>query len=283
MARGNYHFLVNALPEFSDRAAERVAEIRALIEANLGAEELQAFHYLLYRNDNKNLLKLMRKRDGIMPATTAAHFYEPAVFSFEDLDDMLISAYQGEFAIPQYLQQFLDEEPHAGWRVRERENRLLELYYEAGTQFPQEFICSMFLFKRDLKNILLALNARTHNFKITRITLGDYDLPAQLAASTQTDFGLGGVYEYIPQLMNLLADGKLFELEKTIDRLLLDHCASIVGENMFTLNYVLYYFLELSFRHRWSVLSSEKGARALDELIADVVRSAERPLEGAYA
>lgn len=283
MSSVNYHFLVNALPELADRATERLAEIRSLIEANLDDASVQAFHYLLYRNDNKNLLKLMRKRDGILPAPTAAHFYEPAVFSFEDLEDMLISAYEGEAAIPAYMQAFLDEEKHAGWTVRERENRLLHLYYEAGTEYPQEFIRSMFLFKRDLKNILLALNARAHNFKITRITLGDYDLSTQVATSTQPDFGLAGVHEYIPALMNLLNEGKLLELEKEIDRLLLAHCATLVGEDMFNLNYVLYYFLELSLAHRWSVLSPEKGARALDELVADVIRSAARPREGVYA
>lgn len=278
-----YHFLVNALPDLTDRATERLAEIRSLIEANLEGEAEQAFYYLLYRNDNKNLLKLMRKRDGILPAPTAMHFYEPAVFSFEDLEDMLISAYEGEAAIPDYMVAFIDEEKHAGWTVRERENRLLQLYYEAGTEFPQEFIRSMFLFKRDLKNIMLALNARMHNFKITRITLGDYDLTTQVATSTQPDFGLAGVHEYIPVLINLLHAGKLVELEKEIDRLLLEHCASLVGEKLFNLNYVLYYFLELSLAHRWSVLSPEKGARALDELVADIIRSAERPVEGAFA
>ncbi len=283
MSSVNYHFLVNALPELADRATERLSEIRSLIEANLDDESLQAFHYLLYRNDNKNLLKLLRKRDGILPAPTAAHFYEPAVFRFEDLEDLLISAYEGEAAVPGYMLTFLDEEKHAGWTVRERENRLLHLYYEAGTEFPQEFIRSMFLFKRDLKNILLALNARSHNFKITRITLGDYDLTAQLATSTQADFGLTGAHEYLPLLSTLLGDGRLIDLEKEIDHLLLAHCATLVGENMFQLNYVLYYFLELSLAHRWAILSPEKGSRALDELVEDVIRSAERPVEGAYA
>jgi len=283
MGNVNYHFLVNALPELSDRATERLSEIRLLIEDNLDVEGVEAFRYLLYRNDNKNLLKLMRKRDGILPATSAAHFYEPAVFRFEDLEDMLISAYEGEAEIPGYMMAFLDEEKHAGWKVRDRENRLIELYYDEGTQFPQEFIRSMFLFKRDLKNILLALNARMHNFKVTRITLGDYDLPVQLATSTQSDFGLAGVYEYIPQLTALLTEGNLIGLEKTIDRLLLEHCATLVGEKIFSLNRVLYYFLDLSFAHRWSVLSNEKGAQALEELVADVIRTAERPLEGAFA
>lgn len=283
MARVNYHFLVNALPEPGAQATENVADVRALIEANLDSEGLAAFRFLLYRNDNKNLLKLLRKRDGILPAPTAAHFYQPAVLTFEDLEDMLIGAYGGSAEIPVYMQQFLDEEKRAGWQVRERENRLLELYYEAGTTFSQEYIRGMFLFKRDLKNIMLAMNARREKFKITRITVGNYDLPAALAGATQTDFGLSGSYEYIPVLHSLLESGDLLGLERRIDELLLAHCADIAGEDLFCLNHVLHYFLGLSLRYRWSLLGPDKGARALDVLIEDAVRSAGKPLEGAYA
>lgn len=278
MAESNFHYLVNALPDPVDMEADELDAVRQLIEDNLDEAETSAFRYLLYRNDNKNLLKLLRKRDGILPRT-AGHFYTPAVFTFEDLDDMLIDAYEDEAVIPEYLNQFLSEEKNSGWTVRERENRLLELYYDAGIRHPQEFIRSMFLFKRDLKNVLLALNARMQGFKITRITVGDYDLPAALAASTQTDFGLAGVHEYIPQLAQLLVDGRLVELEQTLDTLLLDHCATLTRGEIFSLNYVLYYFLELSLKHRWRALTPDKGARALNELLDDIIRTAGQPVE----
>ncbi|MFZ5630081.1 MAG: DUF2764 family protein [Spirochaetota bacterium] len=276
MSDTNFHFLVNALPEVATLAADEIDEVRDLIESNLDAESLQAFRFLLHRNDNKNLLKLMRKRDGILPKM-ADRFNTPAVFSFEDLDDMLIDAYEDEAEIPGYLAEFLQEERHSSWSVRERENRLIDLYYEAGTRYPQEFIASMFRFKRDLKNILLALNARMQGFKVARITVGDYDLPAALALSTQADFGLSGVYEYIPQLVALLSEGQLVELEHQLDDLLLAHCRTLVGENIFTLNYVLCYFLDLTLRHRWHELTPEKGARALSETVQEIIRTAGRP------
>ncbi|AFM14169.1 DUF2764 family protein [Turneriella parva] len=278
MAESNFYFLVNALPDPTDLEAGELEAVRLLIEDNLNQTETHAFRYLLYRNDNKNLLKLLRKRDGILPRT-ASHFYTPAVFTFEDLDDMLIDVYAGEVIVPEYLDQFLNEEKHAGWTVRERENRLLELYYDAGICHPQEFIRSMFLFKRDLKNVLLALNARRQGFKITRITVGDYDLPVALAASTQADFGLGGEHDYLGQLAHLLAEGKLVELEQTIDELLLTHCAALVRGEIFSLNFVLYYFLDLSLRHRWRALTPDQGARALGDLVEDIIRTAGEPAE----
>lgn len=278
MADTNFHFLVNALPEVATLAADEIDEIRYLIESNLDAESLRAFRFLLHRNDNKNLLKLMRKRDGVLPKM-ADRFNTPAVFSFEDLDDMLIDAYEDEAEIPGYLSEFLREERHSSWSVRERENRLIDLYYEAGTRYPQEFISSMFLFKRDLKNILLAINARMQGFKVTRITVGDYDLPAALAISTQSDFGLSGDYEYIPQLVAYLNEGRLVELEHLLDELLLDYCQQLVGDSIFSMNYVLYYFLELSLRHRWHELTPEKGARALSETVQEIIRTAGQPLK----
>ena len=276
MAETNFHFLVNALPDVASLAADEIDEVRYLIESNLDHESLRTFRFLLYRNDNKNLLKLMRKRDGILPKM-ADRFNTPAVFSFEDLDDMLIDAYEDEAEIPGYLAEFLQEERQSNWAVRERENRLVDLYYEAGTCYPQDFISAMFLFKRDLKNILLALNARMQGFKVARITVGDYDLSAALASSPQADFGLAGVYEYIPQMAAYLNEGRLVELEHLLDDLLLDHCATLVGDSIFTLNYVLYYFLELSLRHRWHELTSEKGARALSETVQEIIRTAGQP------
>jgi len=190
---------------------------------------------------------------------------------------MLIDAYEDEAEIPDYLAEFLQEERQSSWPVRERENRLIDLYYEAGTRYPQEFISAMFRFKRDLKNILLALHARMQGFKVARITVGDYDLPAALAGSTQADFGLAGVYGYIPQMAAFLNEGRLVELEHLLDDLLLDHCATLVGDSIFALNYVLYYFLELSLRHRWHELTPEKGARALSETVQEIIRSAAQP------
>ena len=275
MTKTNFHFLVNALPEVTGLAVDELSAIRSLIEENLDIPSIEAFRYLLYRNDNKNLIGLLRKRDGILPRT-AVYFHTPAVFSFEDLDDLIIDAYEGEAQVPEYLLHFLAEEKKASWTVRQRENYLLELYYEAGTTYPQEFIREMFIFKRDLKNIMLALNARAQGFKITRITVGDYDLPTALARATQADLGLTGVYEFIPLLAELLSAGKLVELERQLDTLLLGHCATLTRGNIFSLNYVLYYFLELSLSHRWHILTPEAGERALEELVDDIIRTAVR-------
>jgi len=81
MAETNFHFLVNALPDVATLAADEIDEVRYLIESNLDPASLRAFRFLLHRNDNKNLLKLMRKRDGILPKM-ADRFNTPAVFSF---------------------------------------------------------------------------------------------------------------------------------------------------------------------------------------------------------
>lgn len=279
MIKQKYQFLVNALPDIGDAAAGNLNEIRFFIEENLDPTDHMAFHFLLFRNDNKNLLKLMRKRDGILPRT-AVHFYAPAFFSFEDLDDLLIGEYSDDAEIPEYMQQFLAEEKNSGWKVRDRENRLLELYYEAGLCFRQPFIRDMFLFKRDLKNIVLALNARMHHFKISRITIGDDDVSTALASASQPDFGLGGSHEYVSRLSELLKQGNLRGLEEATDTLLLDYCASITGENIFSLNYILYYFLSLSLRHRWLSLSHEQGGLALGQIIEDIVHTAGTPAVG---
>lgn len=276
MIKTDFYFLVNALPDITTLDADAINEVRLLIEANLHGNDIEAFRFLLYRNDNKNLLNLMRKRDGILPKM-AERFYTPAVFSFEDLDDMLIDEYDDDAHIPDYLAAFLSEEKNASWSLRERENRLIELYYEAGVLYPQEFIRTLFVFKRDLKNIMLALNARMQGFKITRVTIGEYDLPSLLAASSQTDFGLSGVHEYIPELLRLLEEAKLVELEHLLDKLLLQYGSSLAEKNIFSLNYVLHYFLELMLLHRWHRLTPQQGAECLEQTMEEIIRMAGRP------
>lgn len=281
MPRTNFYFLVNALPDITTLDSDAIGEVRLLIEENLHGDDLKAFRFLLHRNDNKNLLNLMRKRDGILPKM-AERLYTPAVFSFEDLGDMLIDEYDDDAEIPDYLAQFLSEEKNASWSLRERENRLIELYYEAGIHYSQEFIRALFLFKRDLKNIMLALNARTQGFKIARVTIGEYDLPPALAASSQADFGLAGVHEYIPELLHLLEEAKLVELEHLLDRLLLQHCSSLAEKNIFSLNYVLHYFLELMLLHRWHDLTPQQGAMCLEQTMEEIIRMAGRPFNGEF-
>ncbi len=277
MTDRNYYYLINSLPDADDAAADRLEEIRELIEENLHPTDLETFRFLLHRNDNKNLLRLFRKRDGILPKTPV-HFYAPAVFSFEDLDDMLIDTYAGTAELPQYMRDFLESEKEAPRGVRDRENFLLTLYYEAGLNFSHRFIRSMFAFKRDLKNIVLALNARMHGFKVMRVTVGDYDLSAALAASELQDFGLAGTHPYVHEIRELLAAGKLSALERLIDSLLLQHCSALPDTETFSLDQILLYYLDLSLRHRWRQLSPEKGARVLDELITGILRDASVPV-----
>lgn len=280
MTDKKYYYLINSLPDAGDITSEKLAEVRELIEVNLQAEDLKTFRFLLYRNDNKNLLKLLRKRDGIMPKT-GVHFYAPAVFSFEDLDDMLIDAYSGEAPLPAYLRQFLDDERAEPRTLRERENHLLNLYYEAGLEFSHRFIRSLFTFKRDLKNIVLALNARLHGFKIMRVTVGDYDLAEALARSEKSDFGVAGTHAYVNEIHELLQLGKLVALEQLIDRLLIDHCSALPRTESFSLDQILLYFLNLSLRHRWHLLSHEKGSAHLDALVEGILRDASNPMREA--
>jgi hypothetical protein len=280
MTGKNYYYLINSLPDAREISSEKLEEVRELIEINLHPKDLETFRFLLYRNDNKNLLKLLRKRDGIMPKSDV-HFYAPAVFSFEDLDDMLIDAYSGDAPLPAYLQQFLEDERTAPRALRERENHLLNLYYEAGLEYAHDFIRSLFAFKRDLKNIVLALNARLHGFKITRVTVGDYDLAEALARSEKSDFGVAGTHAYVNEIHELLQLGKLVALEQLIDRLLIDHCSQLPRTESFSLDQILLYFLNLSLRHRWHLLSPEKGSAHLDALVEGILRDASNPMREA--
>ncbi len=270
-----YPYLVSGLPDPDGRYPEILAEILE----ELHPDDREVLRFLLFRNDNKNLLKLLRFRDGISTHDNV-QFHSPAVFSFAELENMLIGEYDGDIPLPAYLLQFLEEESAGGWTVRERENRLLQLYYREGIRHHNEFIRNMFLFKQDLKNILLALNARLEGFKIERITIGNYDLPAQLQVSAAADFGLSAEYPFISTLAELLQSDRLLELEHEVDRILLSYCEEMVKLQPFSLEYILFYVLGLGMRYRWQALNDRDGERVLDTITQGILRRAGIPTPG---
>ena len=65
------------------------------------------------------------------------------------------------------------------------------------------------------------------------------------------------------------------------DRLLIDHCSQLVRTESFSLDQILLYFLNLSLRHRWHLLSPEKGSAHLDALVEGILRDASNPMREA--
>ncbi|MCB1200882.1 MAG: DUF2764 family protein [Leptospiraceae bacterium] len=273
-----YYYLVSGLPEINEESAANISRIKMEIEEQLDSYDAIAFRFLIFKNDNKNLLQFLRQRDGI-EAEPGTDFFVPANFSFEDLENLIIDAYDSEYSVPEYIEQFLEELKNEKYTLRERENRLLQLYYEAGIEYPNRFISQYFLFKRDLKNIILTLNAKMANFKSERIVIGDYDLAKDLFIAQGRDLGLSKVYDYVNTLADKLLNRELVDLELEIDNIVFSFLNENFDENGFHLEAVLIWFLKLASFSRWNQLREQEGSTALDSIVNRIVQTSALPLE----
>ena len=272
-----YYYLVSGLPELekSDFYAEKEMEaVQEWIYENLTPGDRRLFRFLLYRNDNKNLLYLMRKKEKqnvseIMP------FHKPSVFSYQELEEGL----EGLRELPHFMSRFLEEQRTVVAQIsgRPRENRLITLYYNSAFELDSYFIRRYFAFKRDLKNILSAINARKFGFSINDVLIGDYELVYRIRQSSAQDFGLTSTYPYITELLELIEIKDFNRLELTVDRILRNYINEIVSKDHFDVSNILAYFIKLSLGNRWIGMDSHFGMEKFDLILNNIISSGEWP------
>ncbi len=271
----SYHYLISGLPDLysADQSAERDLErIQAEILELLQPDDRSEFQYLLLRNDNKNLLRLIRDRQGI-PDDSHISFHRPAAFSHQDLEEGIL----GLFELPEYMQLFLEETDLQKPLTLQGENRLIELYYEEAIENTGPFLSGFFSHKRDLKNIISAINARRDGMDLVSVLVGDTDLNRELVQSNLPDFGLSRVYPFIAEIRELIEQRQLNELEKRIDALILDYVAENSIGHEFDGVGVFAYFLELSLASRWVDRSVDLGRERLREIVKKVLSNSVLP------
>ena len=87
---GSYYYLISGLPEvkLSDAKAKYdINEITQSILSGLNAKDAKFFKYLIYQNDNKNLVSAIAKQKGLF--TPYIEHIEPSTYSKEDLNKYL--------------------------------------------------------------------------------------------------------------------------------------------------------------------------------------------------
>lgn len=274
-----YYYLISSLPRLRSpelQAESDIESLQLLIRENLDSSDENLFLYLLFRNDNKNLLQIMRRMDGIQNGS-GNRFLQPAAFNHQQLEEGL----QDIFDLPDYMQSFITDyhQKLLPSNQRLRENILKNLYYEEALQLRDPFLVRYFTFKRDLKNILSALNARRFHYPLEEVLIGDYALTEHLHRSIESDFGLGKEYPFVSEILETMDSGELGKLEQCIDRILWDFLNEQIAGDYFGSARVYAYFIKLSLGNRWLPLESKAGSTQLEELIAHVLSRANWPAE----
>lgn len=267
---GSYYYLISGLPEvkLSDAKAKYdINEITQSILSSLSAKDAKFFKYLIYQNDNKNLVNAIAKQKGLFSPYTK--HLEPCIFSKEE-----IQKYSNISNLPTYMSKFLEDNKNVEWEsVRHIENSLLNLYYEEMINSGNNFIKNYALFMRDMKNVLAALNGRALGFnsdKIAKELIGDYSLISALSKSTASDFGVGREIPYINTIIETFnssdkADPYNMEnIECSLVGKFLDKLTSIKS---FTTDNIFAYYINLNYAVSINGRDEEEGKKHLETLV----------------
>lgn len=270
---GSYYYLISSLPEVKLSDTKLKYDINSIIDSIsscLSSKDLTSFNYLLYQNDNKNLVGKIANSKGLF--NPYPYHLEPSIFSKEEMEK-----YDTISNLPSYIYKFIENSKSVEWEsVRQIENTLLNLYYEEMLHCDNSFIVNYSSFMRNLKNVLVALNCRALGYnseEISKELVGDYSLISALTKSTALDFGVGKELPYINSIIELFnssdkADPYNMEnIEYSLVREFLDKQTSI---KYFSIDNVFAYYINLTYVVSINGRDEEEGKKHLDALITSL-------------
>lgn len=265
-----YYYLMSGVPEIKisdSKVKYDIDDIVSHIMGQLSSKDVKAFNYLVYQNDNKNLVRCIAKSKGLF--SPYADHITPCVFAEEILEKSEVAS-----DLPRYMVMFLEDSKLKDWNnVRELENYLLSLYYEEMLASDCKFIKRYASYMRDLKNVLAALNARSLEFTpeaIAKELVGDYSLIPSLVKSNAADFGVGRELPYIVNIIEAFNESDIadpFHIENTEFNLVNEFLNQEIATKSFQLENVFAYYISLYYAHRLTTRDEEAGKARIDELI----------------
>ncbi|MEM9832069.1 MAG: DUF2764 family protein [Bacteroidota bacterium] len=267
----NYYYLLAGLPDLTltmDTRKTDFSEVLETIRRNLTPTDEQQFQYLLYPNDNRNLLDTLFHKYHDFPPTALAY---PNSISESELKNYR----RQQAAFPSYMVEFLStEEQFTNMSPREMENQLWHLFYEETTE-QSPFITQYFQFERKLKEVIAAYHNSLFSF-LSSPSLEDDSIQSQVGVGKAFSPSLQKEYPYIDALGEQIVAGNPADLENFIDQIKWDYLDEF--REPFSREQVFAYGSKLLLVYRNQLRSTDSGQVRFTELQQTIQRSVSSPL-----
>lgn len=230
-----YEYLLTGLPELrvDGDAPISMEDLLTLFAESLNEKDLEALRVLQMHNDDETILSLQEQ-------------YNDSFIGRPDWWDDAIN------------------------RLSEEDLRT-QLLYEYGKQSKCRFVREWFAYNQDLNNVMVATICRKHGFDVSKAIIGHNEVAEILRKNLpQKDFGLAGVMDNLPEIMAVVEVDNLREREKRLDAIRFIWLEETTRFNVFSIENVLAYYLQIQMLHRWSLLTVEEGEKVFRELVADM-------------
>jgi hypothetical protein len=272
----DYYYLLSSLPDLSWGKEKYNLDPDAAIltiRENLEGRDLKLFHYLLYPNDNRNLISAIAQKRKLR--SPFGYFYQPAVFP----EEVITSYSRNQDQLPDYMKKFLEdlEGNRSGDSIRSLEKLLFDLFYQEVRATGDDFLQRYFEFEKTLRKIVTAINGRKYSFPVAEELWGEDELNQKLTRGSASDFGLSEEYTFIPALLDASDNKDPLVSERLYDQLLWEYVDELVKFSFFNTHKVLGYTVHLLMVYRWMHLSEEEGQEKLNTMVQEIMQQINLP------
>lgn len=258
----NYYYLITSLPELSidDPSSQiDVEEILDFINRNLSDEDQATGRYLIYPNDNYNLVNQIFEKFHNIPAT---EFRTPSIFDQEEIQQFI----RKEYKVPEYMNNFMDF--HRGKLDLLRPSRIEEYlwtdFYKEVATLDNRFIIDYYEYDRTLRHLAFIHNSNLFEESPISEFVSD-PINRQLGLS-RPESVLVQTYPFVSDLYSALDSKNPMIIEKTMDRIRWDFIDGYEIWSSFSNTQVFGWMLKLVHHARWSALTEDKGKLRSKEL-----------------
>ena len=262
-----YYYLIATLPDLSmqmETANINFDEIIETIERNLGNEDQQAFKYLIYPNDNRNLLNaIFKKHHGFTPLS----FQRPAIFSPAMVEDYV----QERYNFPEYMSDFLIafQERFSEMPMDEIERHLMDGFYREVTEKADAFIADFYSFEKVLNSMVAAFNRSNYNFYQSGGVLEDQEITDKLINEGSGLSVLANAYPFITNLRDAIHSKDPVSIEQTLDEIRWEYIDTY-RRDFFSSQHVFGYSLKLFMLQRQAAVGQADAKEHFERLSEQV-------------
>ncbi len=265
-----YYSLVSGLPNITledSKLSYGPAEFFRDMEEYVIPEHFELFRIFNLSVDNRNIFKGLVKHDH--------EFQKGGLFSSDEVEDILNDP--GD-TFP-YITEFVEEYRSEVFDQEVDKKRLMTLYYQYLISHENRFIREWFELELNLNNIIAAMNARKHGIDIAHEVVMANDLSELLLKNSSRDFGIGGSFEYIEQILTVFDETDLLKREKSIDLIKWEWLDENTFFDYFTIEKLIAFYIKLRMIERWTSLDPETGKEMFEKLTRELEKGFELPDE----
>jgi len=267
----NYHYLVAGLQDITldinKLHADQLA-FREELRTELHPDDYKLLEKLFLPFDNTNLLNLLEKNDK--------PFNEKGNFSKDRLEDNI----KEPADLPDYMMQFItafkNKEPL--FEEMKPEDELNTLFYDYILKNEKnQFLHDWFQLELNIKNIMVALNARKYKVPYEKQIIGTGETAEMIRKSHARDFGLGGELDYMEDLTAIAKKDDVKEREQAIDELKWKYLDEETFFHYFTIEKILAFTIKLGMIERWLSIDKDHSNEMFKKLLKELQDSYELP------